>query len=626
MKNTVIYLGKLAIFWLVFIVVQRIIFLLFNSSLLVNVSFGQVLLSYWHGLSMDISTIAYLLAIPSLLIIFALFTGYYKSIIRLVNGYNYCVVILYLIVSMGDIGLFMTWKTQINAKALSYLIYPREVLASVPSVPYMQIIFVALLQAIIAIYVLQKGIKLKVTSAPLLRHKITITVLLLFLIPVSIRGGIQSLPISRSWVYYSQHAVLNSSATNGLWNFMEVLFHPSLKTNPYKYYTKEEAEQIVAEMQEDTGDSVLFVLKTQRPNIVLILLESVSAECLYCLHGIKDIMPGLDSIAKEGLLFTNFYANGFRTEQGLASVLCGFPAQPKTTIMREYGKFEHLPNLPKMLGKNGYSKNYYYSGNTRFANTESFLETSGFSKILNEDNYQWNKKTYWGAYDEELFACHLKEAEHDPAPFFSIIMTSTNHDPFEADVEEVFKGKSKIDRYKNTVHYTDQCVWDYLQKAKEKPWYANTLFVIMSDHAHNYPKDRGSSDYIRHHIPLIFYGAVLKENYRGKQIETVGSQIDFPATLLTQMALPNSAFSRSENILTNNRHGFAYYTFDNGFGIITPDQVLVYDHNLQQVTYRKEDVNPQKDEQLLRQGKAYLQHLMDEFIGFNNPIGDMEQK
>jgi phosphoglycerol transferase MdoB-like AlkP superfamily enzyme len=371
-------------------------------------------------------------------------------------------------------------------------------------------------------------------------------------------------------------------------------------------------------MHTVTGDSTKMILTTERPNIVLILLESVSAECMNKLGGIKGMMPGMDSLAEEGLLFTNYYANGFRTEQGEIALLTGFPAQPQTTIMRKFGKFDKLPNLARMLGDNGYSENYYYSGNTEFANTNAFFKLSGFEKILNENNYPWKKRTDWGAYDEELFACHLKESDNDKQPFFSIIMTSTNHEPFNADVEQVFKGNSEADGYKNTVHYTDKCVLEYLQKAKSKPWYANTLFIIMSDHAHSYPYKRAANEAERHRIPLLFYGNVLNEKYRGKEIETIGSQIDLPAILLSQLKLGHNQFLRSKNLMNTGTPEFAYYTFDNGFGIIAPEQILVYDHNLGQVVYRKNKLPASVDHKITEQGKAFLQVTFDEYIGFNN--------
>ena len=618
MKTIIFFLIKLLLFWLCFFTLQHTIFLLFDHGGLKTVRIGQIFDSYYYAFAMDLAASAYLMSIPLLLVIISLFIKRKNIFNKYIHIFNIVMIIVCLIIAIADVGLYMAWGTKINSKALSYLAFPKGAITSLAAVPYLLFLAILATEAFVIIYIYKRFVHIDFSENIRLSFKITFPIIILFLLFVSIRGGMQKYPLNKSWVYYSKYPALNYSALNGFWNFMEIIIKPDIRNNPYNYFPEEKAESIVAEMHKVIADSTKMILTTERPNIVLILLESVSAECMDKLHGIKGLMPGMDKLANDGLLFTNFYANGFRTEQGEISILTGFPAQPQTTIMRKFGKFEKLPNLARILGENGYSENYYYSGNTEFANTDAFLKLSGFEKILNENNYPWQKRTDWGAYDEELFACHLKEAAKDKQPFFSIIMTSTNHEPFDANVEKVFSGKSETNGYKNTVHYTDKCVWEYLQKAKLKPWYANTLFIIMADHAHSYPYQRAANDAERHHIPLLLYGNVLNEKYRGKEIETIGSQIDFPATLLSQLKFQHKQFSRSKNLLNTGIPEFAYYTFDNGFGIITPEQILVYDHNLGQIVYRRNKLPEIIDNKITEQGKAYLQVTFDEYIGLNN--------
>ena len=618
MKNIILFLIKLLFFWLCLFTIQHTIFLFFNHSGLKGVSIGKILSSYYYAFAMNLSAAAYMMVIPVLLIIISLFIKKKNLFNKFINIFNIVLIVFYLIISLADVGLYMAWGTKLNSKALSYLAFPKEAITSFAAVPYWLFIAILVVEGFIIIYLYKRFLSVDFSRNIKFIYKIIFTLIILFLLIISFRGGFQKYPLNKSWVYYSKYPVLNYSSLNGFWNFMEIIVKPDIKNNPYKYFSIEKAEEIVKEMHVINADSTQMILTTDRPNIVLILLESVSAECMYKLNGIKDLMPGMDSLANEGLLFTNFYANGFRTEQGEISILTGFPAQPQTTIMRKFGKFEKLPNLGRIFGENGYSENYYYSGNTEFANTNAFFKLSGFEKILDENNYPWKKRTDWGAYDEELFACHLKEAKKDKQPFFSIIMTSTNHEPFNADVQKVYSGGSEADGYKNTVHYTDKCLLEYLQKAKLKSWYANTLFIIMADHAHSYPYQRAANEAERHHIPLLLYGNVLNEKYRGKEIKTIGSQIDFPATLLAQLKLKYSQFIRSKNLLNKETPEFAYYTFDNGFGIITPEQTIIYDHNLGQVIYRKNKLSAEVDNKITDEGKAYLQVTFDEYIGFNN--------
>ena len=522
MKKRISFLSKLVLFWFCLFALQRTIFLAFNYDKLETPGFTEILFSYWYALSMDASATAYLMLISSILIIISLFVKERKLLDRILHACNLTLIISCLIIAIGDTGLHMIWGAKINGKALSYLAFPKEAILSFTAVPYLLFILILLFQIAIAYYIYKKIAMPETITNTSIFYKILFSLIVPAIMIIAIRGGFQPNPINKSWVYYSKHSTLNYAALNGFWNLMELFVKPEIKTNPYQYFPKQRAEKLVKKMHESTIDSTEIVITSEQPNIVFILLESVSAECMYKLNGIKGVMPGMDSLTNNGLLFTNFYANGFRTEQGHISIFTGFPAQPKTTIMREFGKFEKLPNLGQILKQNGYSNNYYYSGNTDFANTEIFFRLSGFEKILNENNYPWQRHTDWGAYDEELFACHLKEADKDQQPFFSVIMTSTNHEPFDADVENVFEANSTKNRYKNTVHYTDQCIKNYLEKAKTKSWYTNTLFIIMSDHAHNYPHNRSANDPERHHIPFLLYGDVLNKKYRGKTIEKIG--------------------------------------------------------------------------------------------------------
>jgi len=597
---------------------QHTVFLIYNLSELKVIGFDRTILSYYYALSMDISATAYLMSLPVLLLIIAVCIKKNSVLINSIHTINIILIITCLIIGIFDTGLYSVWGTKINGKAISYMVFPKEAIKSFAAVPYILFIAILVIEGVLAIFIYKRIFRPGFFGKINIYFKIIFPIVLMFVLFAAVRGGFNKYPINKSRVYYSKLPVLNYSALNGFWNFMEIFVNPDIKKNPYNYFTKVKAENIVNFMHKTPVDSTEFILTTSSPNIVLILLESVSAECTESLGGIKGLMPGIDSLAKEGLLFKNFYANGFRTEQGIIAFFSSFPAQPKTIITKKFGKLEKLPNMAKILGNCGYSENYYYSGNLDFMNTDAYMKSSGFTHIIGEDNYKWVKRTEWGAYDEELFDCHLNEAAKDAQPFFSVIMTSTNHEPFDGDVEKVFKGNSTADDYKNTVHYTDKCLFDYLHKAQSKPWYNNTLFIITADHAHYMPFNRGYNEPERHRIPLLFYGNVLKEKYKGKTNNKIGSQIDLPAMLLSQLKIGYKQFVKSKNLFNKYSPEFAFYTFDNGFGIITPQQTIVYDHNSGQVVYCKNKLSPAIDEEITNKGKAYLQVMFEEYIKLNN--------
>ncbi len=597
--------------------VQHTLFLVYNHTELKPVAFSQILWSYYFALAMDFSATSFLLSLPILLIIASFFIKPKKTIITTIHILNYILIFFCLFIPLLDTGLYSVWGSKINNKAFSYMAYPSEAFTALKSGPYILFFTVLLLLSAISFFIYKRFFRIHLSEKIRIPFKIIFPPLIVFALIIGMRGGFQMYPINKSWVYFSKYPVLNNAALNGFWNFMELAVSPIETQNPYHYFTDEKAQTLVNQIQKTPTDSTQYILTTTRPNIVLILMESVSAECLTRLGGQPGIMPHLDSLCKQSLLFSNFYASGFRTEQGLISLLCGFPAQPRTTILRKFGKFDKLPNLPKTLGNNGYSENYYYSGNLQFANTDAFLRFSGFERIFDKTNYTWIKKTDWGAYDDELFACHLSQSAQDAQPFFTIIMTSTNHEAFDADVPKIFPANTTADAYKNTAHYTDACIHNYLQQAATQPWYANTLFIITADHAHPYPNARTANDPERHHIPLLLFGNVLKPQYRNTVHPTIASQVDFPATLLAQLHIPFAQFTKSKNLFNPSAPGFAFYTFDNGFGIITPQQTLVFDHDAQQVVFRKNNLDTTTNNLLLQKGKAYLQVLFQEYLKFN---------
>jgi phosphoglycerol transferase MdoB-like AlkP superfamily enzyme len=616
MKEFLKYVLKLFLFWIILFIVQRMVFLFYNHSELSGVPWKSVLLSYWYGLGLDISTTAFVMTFPVVFGIVNLFAR--KRIwVRLSNILTLLFVVISLVIGILDTGLYSNWGSKLNAKAFSYVFFPGETFGAMNAVPVWLFFIIFIIETALAFFIYLKWIRAKVPEKTNIFLSALIGVLILSVLPVAYRGGLQKYPIGRSHVYFSRYMVLNYAALNGPWNTIDVLVKAKKTENPYRYFDDKKALSIFKETNISGCDSTVSILKNKRPNIVLILIESGTAENMMTLGGKERNMPGMDSLTHEGLLFTRFYSTGFRTEQGMISFLSGFPAQPTVTIMREFGKFEKLPNLGRIMADHGYNCNYYYSGDLDFANTRPYLNSSSFSKLLDKENRTWNRTTTFGALDEELFQCHLKEAGNDKQPFFSIIMTSTSHEPFDAPVTKTFAGNDERTDYRNTIHYTDSCIFSYIQQAKKTSWFANTLFIITSDHAHFYPLNRNKYDAERHHIPFLILGGALDPEWRGKTIDRVSSQTDFAATILKQLDLESSQFIYSKDLFDPCEPQLAFYTFDNGFGFITPEQTIIFDHDLRQVLYKEKNLPAAQDSAILAKGKAYLQVMYEEYLKLN---------
>ncbi len=175
----------------------------------------------------------------------------------------------------------------------------------------------------------------------------------------------------------------------------------------------DEAERIFRQQYPPGRGPARSILETERPNVLIVLLESWTADIIEPLGGDSGVAPRFTELANDGLLFTNFYSTGFRTEQGLCALLSAFPSQPKTTIIRNFGKFDRLPSVVKTLGDAGYSSTYWYAGNVEFANTRAYLEAMGFDRVLGENSFPITKRTDWGAYDRSSSPSISREASKE---------------------------------------------------------------------------------------------------------------------------------------------------------------------------------------------------------------------
>ena len=196
-------------------------------------------------------------------------------------------------------------------------------------------------------------------------------------------------------------------------------------------------------------------------------------------------------------------------------------------------------------------------------------------------------------------------------PFFSTILSLTNHEPFELPTAYKFGKSNPKQRFKSTAYYTDSCINAYLTKAKKQPWYKNTLFIFVADHGHIYPKNKYDIyQPERYHIPLLFYGDVIKDEFKGKKIDKIGSQQDLAATLFAQLNLSAKEFTWSKNLLNPFTKDFAFFSWDNGLGFINANQCITFDNVGKTLLYQ---TNPNTKTNLSF-GKSYLQTAYQQFI------------
>jgi phosphoglycerol transferase MdoB-like AlkP superfamily enzyme len=610
MKKIFLFLVRVFLFFILFFLTGRLFFLIFNHGKIVNSSVHDILLSNLYALPLDISTICYFLLVLFYVILAGIFFNQLQ-IRRIINWFITGIIVLCAFINIVDSGLVSTWGTKITTKSLSYLSSPGLLKEAFLSVHYLVLLLFFILHSVVFIYIYFRYIKIR-GNYTVTYQKMMLFAPLLFLLLTGIRGGWGLNPIGKSSFIFTENPTLSAATVNGFWNIINLFENRIRKDQDYQYFDLRAAERIAKQSSEAKKDTTISILKTNRPNIVIILTEGFSAENMLSLGGQENIAPCMDSLSKNGILFTRFYANGFRTEQGLVAVLSGFPAQPKFSVQRESGKILKLPLLSKILRHNGYYMSYYYSNDLRYARTNEYLKIGLFSKIFDWGVFKNARNTRSGVYDEYLFNFQIDDCNKNPFPFFSIFQTSSSHEPFDGDFELFSKGNDPADKYKNAIHYTDKCIGDYIRSAKKQAWYANTLFIITADHGSQYPNIRDYNVPLRHQIPLILYGDVIRDEYKGKTFDMPASQIDIAATVLAQMNISSSEFEFSKNLFNPYTNYFAFYDFDNGFGIIDKQNTIVYDHDKNSMLYKSGKAN-RNDSMLMNKGKAILQILIQRF-------------
>lgn len=578
--NKLSVLLKYFLFWIVFFVFGRLIFLLFYFDKSIEIGLKNVFLSFVYGIQLDLSFTAYLCLFPFLLISFIFFIS--KIVIKkILNFYSITVIIFCSLMMIIDVGLYKAWGVRIDSTFLNYINTPELMLASVSKT---QLVFGTLAWVLISFIFIKfynklfKNFNKKVDKG----HFIEIVVFLFFtaslIIPV--RGGFQTIPVNQSNVYFSNKMFANHAAINYTWNFFNTIKRKTDNTNPYKIYSQEEANQIVSK----TRNALLknqqdIILNTQKPNVILIIWESLSAKIVGSLNGEPTVTPNLNRLSKEGILFTNFYSNGDRTDKGIPAILSGYYPQPAIRIMRMPNKTRSLPMLPKEMEKLGYETSFYYGGDLNFGNMNTYLRSAGIQKIIDGsefDKKDWNSK--WGAYDDVFLKRFASDLTKDnKQPFFKIALTLSSHEPYEIKGEYKFGENGESNKYRSAHFYTDKVIGDFIDFAKKQDWYKNTLIVIMSDHGHSSPTpDNPYFGTKKFHIPMLWLGGALSK--KGIKIDNISSQVDFSYTLLNLLKADTSKFNFGKHIFNNSDEQYAYYSFNKGFGMYSRKGTFIYDY------------------------------------------------
>ncbi|RYU83229.1 LTA synthase family protein [Hymenobacter persicinus] len=601
------------LFWLIFFVAAKGVFLLYHLPKAAGLSAGELGRVFGYGLRLDASAAAYLSIVPFALLALGSLLPARFPLSRLLGFYTAVLGIVVSVFTVADLELYKAWGFRLDATPLQYLDSPTEMAASAGSAPLLLLLVLAGL--LILGWLLYKKVCGALPPLPpgFGRGRAALASLLyLALLVVPLRGGVQQIPVNQGDVYFSAHPFANHAAVNVPWNIVNSLFLQNGGPNQYQFMLQAEADRLVREMYAPAppADSAASqLLRTRRPNVLFVILESFTAKFVAGTGGEKNVTPNLDSLARTGVLFTNIFASGDRSQKGLVSLLSGYPNQPTTSIIKYPRKTERLPHLCQSLKQAGYSSHYYYGGELAFANMKSYLVAAGYDQFTERLDFplsQQNSK--WGAHDHVLFDRLLRDIKTQPQPFFITAFTLSSHEPFQIPIAPKFAGTDETALFRNSVYYTDWALGRFLHAARQQPWWDNTLVVLVADHGHPLPGNDANESPGKFRIPLVLAGGALRPEARGRVIPTYGSQTDVATTLLAQLRLPTTAYQWGYDLLRPARAPFAYYCFTDGLGFQWPGGGLGYDNVSRRPLFIVGDSSQ------LRRAQAYEQVSFEDFL------------
>ena len=619
MKKYVIYLVKILIFLLVMFATMRVVFIV-NYWHLVNVDmvpFMEIIKSFFKALPLDIATACFIMALPALV----LFIGmcFNRNInYRWMRWYFYIIIASYVLAVMGEIGIYGEWGTKLSAKALAYLENPSEVINTAST--QQTVLLISLWACFTLLFCWWYVRWIEPSKIILHERKIdwfmypALFILTFGMIFIGMRGGFGEIPISTSSGYFSNYKIVNIMTVNPVYNLAENLTNDrKVKDNAhFNYMDFETAKAVTEETHKVECDSTVNILKTERPNVLIVLLESWSADLIESLGGDPSITPNFHELEKEGLLFTNFYASANRSQQAIASIVGGLPGLPVTTITNHQEKYYAIPSIIQPLDSLGYYSSFYFGGELNYGNIMSYLRYNEFDRIIEgKDVTEHFHKGKLGIQDTDMLPWAAKDINSQPEPFFTTIFTLSTHSPY--DYPKIFDELEwpQLEKvYVNSAKYTDIAIKLFMDRAKQQPWYDNTLFLFMADHSHPSYKNYPLESFEYHKIPLLVYGEPLQDSLRGTTFDKICGNTDIPATLLAQLGVNHDEFIWSKDVFNTCYKPFAFFELYSGLGWKTNEGEFVITTNN---TVVKNTFPEDKSDSLTRQGKAYMQYHFDLF-------------
>ena len=533
----------------------------------------------WHGLTLDMTVAGYVTALPILVTLLSLWLRLPEKVWRgVLTTWFVLVAVTTAVIFAVDVALYEHWGFRIDSTVLIYLADPEEAMASVDFWLGVRQTLLAAAYAAGMIWVYHRILGV-FDGRPVGWRVASLGSLAVVMLAgfdfLAIRGGTGASVANVSKVYFSSTQFLNHAATNPVFSFLASLGDRVDYADEYPFF--DEAVR-AAKFDALRGNGPAAgptepVLNTARPNVVIVILESFARTVMDAEVGGEPVMPYMQRLKGEGIWFENFFANSFRTDRGEVAILSGFPAQTRMSIMKLPAKSRNLPSIARSLAGEGYATSFAYGGDLNFTNQSSYMYATGWQELIWQKDLRFDAPAADWGYDDALmcdwFADRVIALSDAGKPFLAGLLTLSSHTPFDVPYSKF------DDKVLNAMAFSDECVGKMINRLKASPAWKDLLVVLVADHGYPYPRMLTYNEPLRHRIPMIWTGGAVA---RPRVVEDYAAQIDIAATLLAQLGVAHDDFDYSKDIFAPTPpRKFAYYTFNDGFGVVDASGEAVWD-------------------------------------------------
>jgi len=632
-KKTYSVLINFVLFFVLASFIVRVV-LLITSFAKADITAFSILRIFGVGLLFDIGVASFFVLLYSIYLLL-LPLKWSNSLFNKAITYTafFLVTFIVLFSFFAEFTFWGEFESRFNFIAVDYLIYTYEVVNNInQSYPLPLLIggMLAITLLVMWIFKKKKIFETSFTGKTKFINRLSVTVIIILI------ACFYTFKVENTIAEKSSNRYQNELSKAGIYSFISAFKHNELNYDEfYKLLNDKTAFSIIRSKLQDSSTTFLsndLSIKRHirnggamfKPNVIMITIESLSADFLGTFGNKEHITPVLDSLAKNSVLFTNMYATGTRTVRGMEALSLAIPPTPGSSIIRRDNN-DNLFTVGYMFRQQGYETGFFYGGDGYFDNMNQFFGSNGYAvtdrsrNLLATDNFKAahhiipdslvNFENAWGISDEDLYSAVIKDADEkfrDGKLFYDFIMTTSNHRPYTypAGKINIPSGSGR----EGAVKYTDYAIGRFINKIKTKPWFKNTAIIFIADHCAS-SAGKNEIDIAKYHIPAIIYNL---PNQAPLNIPGTCSQIDLYPTLFGLMNWEYNSNLFGNNVLSDKYQPRALLGTYQKLAYMKNDSIIILGPQQKVETFQykratNEQIAAKANEQLINEAIAYYQ-------------------